>query len=86
VWSYIRHSEYALYACMRTQLASPAESGWNDHHHHEIMIPISPAEAHKLYVQKAIHICNSLCCKLIGRIVYIYYGTERREKGKTRDI
>ena len=25
-WSYIRHSEYALYACMRTQLASPAQS------------------------------------------------------------
>jgi hypothetical protein len=27
VWSYIRHAEYALYACMRTQLASLAESG-----------------------------------------------------------
>ena len=25
-WSYVRHSEYALYACVRTQLASPAES------------------------------------------------------------
>jgi len=42
---YMRYSEYVLYvlyACMRTQLASPAESGiscwvWNDHHLREIM-------------------------------------------------
>ena len=42
---YTRYSEYVLYvsyACMRPQLASPAESGisswvWNDHHLSEIM-------------------------------------------------
>ena len=42
VFLYIWYSEHVLYACMRTQLASPAESGissWarNDHHLREIM-------------------------------------------------
>jgi hypothetical protein len=44
---------------MHAHSAGISSCVWNDHHHCEIMIPISPAEAHKPYVRGAVHICNS---------------------------
>jgi len=58
---YMRYSEYVLYvsyACMRTQLASPAESGMTIIFERLCIIQLKP------YAREINHICNIFLCRL----------------------